>query len=195
MTKQESPATTDSHSSWIQTFARCMSAKRSRFSHSREYVNLVRLDLRIGGPCQAGPGRKAERASDAFAGASRRDRWRSGGLLRALSPHETRHKRCAAARARRSDVRLDMACGGRISHAQRRSQRGQAAGIHDQSLPGDRGRVGPGDRRASVGRRDAGLNPRSFRLAEDGACAQPLSRRRDGADLGQGSEEAFSPAR
>ena len=54
---------------------------------------------------------------------------------------EGRLDRRRADRARRAHVGLDLACGGRHAHAQRRSQRREAAGIHDQALRGDRGSV------------------------------------------------------
>ena len=90
----------------------------------------------------------------------------------------------------RADLRLDLARGGRLPHAERRSERRQAAGLYGRPLQGDREDLRPVLRAAPDRRPAARRHAGAARLAQDGACARPLSRHGDRDHLRRGSQGA-----
>ena len=89
------------------------------------------------------------------------DRRRRRRLLRPLPFDEGRLERRCAVRALRADLGIDLARGRRLPHPERRSERRQAAEVHDRPLQGDRTDFRPGDRAPYHRRRDAGRHARS----------------------------------
>ena len=109
------------------------------------------------------------------------DRRRRRRLLGALSPGEGGLDRRDADRALGADQRVELACGGRVSHAERRPERREAPGLHGVALP----RAG-GDLRAVV-------QPAPDRRGDDGgrsgADGLPAPRPRQGAVPGHGHRD------
>ena len=118
-----------------------------------------------------------ERACES--GRHRRGRRRMFGPL---PPRPGRLDRRRPDRAIRTHLRLFLACGRRLSYAQRRSQRRQAPGLHGQALQGDRGTLGTILRVASDRRRHAGRQPRTHGFPAPRPCQGPLPGHGDGTD-------------
>ena len=76
--------------------------------------------------------------------------WKDSILLERVGAHE----------------RLELACGGADPHDQLGSEHQPAAGLHDQSVQGDRGDLRPFDRHAFHGRLLSGIEPGLVRLSE-----------------------------
>ena len=123
----------------------------------------------------------------------RRDRWRRGWLLDPLPPREVRVEGRDPAGAGGAHGRIVVARGGNDPHAFVGSQYLPPAGLHHQSLQGDRGDLGSIRRleqhRRFLSRVDAGV----VRLSEARALQGALHGARPGVHLTQGGRRA-SPA-
>ena len=109
-------------------------------------------------------------------------------LLGALSPGPRRLDRHHADRALGADLRLVLACGRRLPHAERRSQRRQAAGLHGAALQGAGGAFRPVLLAAPDRRRDDGRHARAHGLPAPRPRQGPLSRHGHRADHAVRSE-------
>ena len=103
-------------------------------------------------------------------------------LLGAVPPRPRRLDRHHADRALGADLRLVLACGRRLPHAERRPQRRQAAGLHGAALQGARGNLRPVLLAASDRRRHAGRHAGAHGLPAPCPRQGPLSRHGHRAD-------------
>ena len=101
------------------------------------------------------------------------DRRRRRRLLGALPSGEGGLDRRDADRALGADERVELACGGRVPHAERRPERREAPGLHGRALPRARGDLRAVVRPAPDRRGDAG--------GRSGADGLPAARARQGA--------------
>ena len=111
-------------------------ARRRHGADDRAAAAPFRRDRRADAPgARAWSRRWSGTRSDEQPGAGGGDRRRRRRLLGALSPREGRLDRRDADRAVGADQRLVLARGRRVPHAERRSERRQAAGLHRRALP------------------------------------------------------------
>ena len=106
-------------------------------------------------------------------------RRRGGRVQRALPPHPARMERRDAHRAVRADLRLHMACGGRLPHPERGYQYGCACRATHPALSRARGAHRPVLRAAPRGRAHPGVGPGPPRLPQGRTGQAPLHGARD----------------
>ena len=121
-----------------------------------------------------------------------------GGIVGASVLYHLARKRLGrhrADRARRADGRLHLARRGGLPRHQRRSEHRRAAGVHDQAVPGDRGRERPERRHAHAGRLQHRHDARALGMAAGGVRDLPDARHRSATGDARGDRRRLPDRR